>query len=134
MGDRPPAAPAPASAAGRRREVPPRAERGAGSALVLGIVAALVVLTAAAIPLLGALIVHQRVVRAADSAALAAADTLSGRVTGYPCENAERMAGLARTRLDDCRLDELIARAQVSAEYLGMHLAAVARAGPPGSR
>ena len=78
----------------RRRTVTRRAlwrlhwsapERGSGTVLAVGVLGAVMLLTAVLLPLFAALVVGQAVQGAADAAALAAADTASGAVAGGPC-------------------------------------------------
>jgi len=109
-------------------------QRGAGSVLAVAVLAGIVLLTAIALPAVGMFRALRQVQAAADAAALAAADTLSGRVAGYPCDNASRLAALDGADVSSCRTDALIATVAVSARYLGVPLTASARAGPPGSR
>ena len=113
--------------------MPWRAERGSGSVLVVALVAATVAVTGMLLPVAGALVVRHRVAAAADSAALAAADTASGLVPGYPCEAASTAARLARATLADCALNGAVAVVAVSERYLVFDIVARARAGPAGS-
>lgn len=85
------------------------------------------------LPVAGALIVRHRVGAAADSAALAAADTASGLIPGYPCDSAEDAARLGHVTLVSCALDGMIASVEASSRYLVFDIAARARAGPPGA-
>jgi secretion/DNA translocation related TadE-like protein len=68
---------------------------------------------------------------AADQAALAGADTLNGRFTGFPCEVARKVAEENMAKLDECRIVgfEMFIRARV--ETLGMVHFASARAASP---
>lgn len=106
-------------------------ERGAGTMLMLGVIASVVLLTLVAIPLLGLLVVAQGVHNAADAAALAAADTASGAVSGFPCAAAEHAAVLNGAAVTECRVEGLIARITVQRDYLGWSIPGRARAGPP---
>ena len=105
-------------------------ERGAGTALALAILAATVVLALATTTFGAALAARQRVVAAADSAALAAADTLVGIRPGYPCANAAKVASANRVGLGDCRLDGLVVTVSVSATVAGFPVSAWSTAGP----
>lgn len=107
-------------------------EVGSGSILALGILAASGALTVALVPLLAALVVGQLVQNAADAAALAAADTVSGLVAGYPCPAAHETARLNAASVTACSLDGPIATVTVSRDYLGFTIVGRARAGPPG--
>ena len=110
-----------------------RAERGAASVLALGIVGAVVALTAAVVPLTTAFVASQRAANAADAAALAAADTISGLVPGVPCELAARVAARNGASLRACRADGAVVTVVVVVSAIGMELDAAARAGPPTS-
>ncbi|MFE2773681.1 helicase [Microbacterium resistens] len=85
--------------------------------------------------LAGAATTAQRVTSAADAAALAAADVVSGAVplAADPCAVAERVAAASGAILEWCRLDDGpgVATVQVFAAYAGITAAARSRAGPP---
>lgn len=67
-------------------------ERGAGSVLAIGLIAAiLAVVTVSAAPLVRLLEVHRLQVMA-DSAVIAAADALRGLVAGSPCDVARQVS------------------------------------------
>ncbi|WP_298227243.1 Rv3654c family TadE-like protein, partial [Gryllotalpicola sp.] len=102
-----------------------------GSVLGIAVVAAAVLAAAAAIPVAGAFVAKARADSAADAAALAAADTLSGRIPGYPCEQARHLAELDATSLTSCGISGLIATVAVETRYAGLTITARARAGPP---
>ena len=108
-------------------------EHGSGSVLAIAVLGAVVLVSGAAILGLGALAAQQGVQAAADAAALAAADTLSGRSAGYPCENAARAAALDQASVASCETDGLVAVVTVSREWSRLDLTARARAGPPGT-
>ncbi|GAB3397718.1 hypothetical protein GCM10027515_02230 [Schumannella luteola] len=74
---------------------------------------------------------RQRMIAAADAAALAAADTASGAVSGDPCTQAARLAGEHRAALADCRIEGAEATVEVRGDFAGIPLVARARAGPP---
>lgn len=107
-------------------------ERGAGSMLMLGVLASVVLLTVVTVPLLGLLAVGQGVQNAADAAALAAADTASGAVSGFPCAAAAQTAVVNGAAVTACVVEGLIVTVSVHRNYLGFHIPARARAGPPG--
>lgn len=95
---------------------------------VLAVTATLVAGLAAA----GAAAVHsQRLAGAADSAALAAADTLTGLAEGDPCARAEDLAVTAGAVVATCIIDGFIATVTVTAPFGVFPAAATARAGPP---
>ncbi|BDI21530.1 hypothetical protein L3i23_03060 [Herbiconiux sp. L3-i23] len=106
-------------------------DRGAGSALAIGLVAAVVIVTVTLVPLYTAFASARRLAVTADAAALAAADTASGAVPGVPCEAAEAVARLGGARLVECDVESAIAAVTLSASVLGMELDAPSRAGPP---
>ncbi len=107
------------------------AERGAGSVLALAVLAATVLVTALIMSALALLAVGRSVANAADAAALAAADTASGAIPGYPCEAADAVATLNETVVMRCTVTGLIASVSVRREVHGIGISASARAGPP---
>jgi len=107
------------------------AETGAGSILALGVLAATVLLTTLVVSVLALLAVGRSVASAADAAALAAADTASGAIAGYPCEAAAAVATLNGTALTRCAVAGLIASVSVLRHVNGVDISASARAGPP---
>jgi secretion/DNA translocation related TadE-like protein len=111
-----------------------RRDEGSGSVLAIAVIASVIALTTMLVPLAQALVVKQRVVAAADAAALAAADTASGAIVGFPCEAAKTAAQLNGARLGRCDVDGLIATVSAASSYLGLTITVLARAGPPGSR
>lgn len=108
-----------------------RDERGAGAVLALAIVAAVVVVGLAGLVLASALTARQRVITAADLAALAAADVASGAIVGEPCAVAGRLAEAGGARLASCRVDGLIVAVTAVGSFSGFAISAQARAGPP---
>jgi secretion/DNA translocation related TadE-like protein len=118
----------------RRRLSPARVrsrERGSGSVLAVGLLGATMAATAAFVPVLVGLSVSAQVQGAADAAALAAADTVSGALTGVPCEAATRTANVNGASIATCSLNGLIASVTVSREFVGITIEARSRAGPP---
>jgi len=111
-----------------------REERGAGSVLAVALLGAIVVATGAVLLAVAVLAAQRQVQGAADAAALAAADTLSGRAAGYPCANAERAATLNEASVTSCATAGQIATVAVTRDWAQLRLQAEARAGPPGSR
>jgi L-fuconolactonase len=110
-----------------------RGECGSGSVLVLAIVGAVLAVSAALVPVLSVLVQSQRAANAADAAALAAADAVTGAipVTGTPCELADLVARRNHARLVACETDDAEASVSVSVAALGFAITARARAGPP---
>ena len=117
------------------RRVPRRvADRGAGTPLVVGVLAAVVVVGLTLIGAASAVAGAQRVGASADAAALAAADVMLGWVAGEPCDTAARVARAHDTALVDCRSEGLSMIVTVRATLLGVVVERSARAGPPGAR
>jgi secretion/DNA translocation related TadE-like protein len=83
-----------------------------------------------ALPLNAALTIRQLTANAADAAALAAADTASGLVAGYPCANAAEAARLNGAALGECTVNGLDARVTATRHVLGVSVTVEARAGP----
>lgn len=110
-----------------------RGDRGSGSVLGLAILAAVVGITIVVVPLYSAFAGRQAVSGAADAAALAAADTRAGVVSGYPCDLAQTIAELNETRLASCDVDGLVVTVAVSRKILGVDVVVFATAGPPSS-
>jgi secretion/DNA translocation related TadE-like protein len=106
-------------------------DRGSGSILALAVIGVTMVLTAVVVPTFAVLAVGQSVRSAADSAALAAADTASGAVAGVPCEMAAAAATLNGASVADCVVDGLIATVAVTRSVGGFTMVTRARAGPP---
>lgn len=73
----------------------------------------------------------QRAAGGADAAALAAADTLSGRLPGVACDAAADVAARNGTSVTACTTDGAIATVTVVANVMGVEISATARAGPP---
>jgi secretion/DNA translocation related TadE-like protein len=109
-------------------------ETGAGTALAVALVAAIVVLFGLLASVAVVLDAHRRAVSTADAAALAAADTALGNATGVPCARAAGIVAAASLRLDGCAQRGALVRVRVSASVLGLALDAVAVAGPPPAR
>jgi secretion/DNA translocation related TadE-like protein len=109
-------------------------ERGAGSVLVLAIVAACVTVSLLVIPIYRGAVTKRLVANAADAAALAAADVAIGIVPGVPCEAASTAAALNGARLSECVLSGAVATVTAESTVLGAPVRARARAGPPGFR
>ena len=103
-------------------------DRGAGTVLVVGLVA---VVLAAGLALVGAgvaLARGQQLAAAADAAALAAGDVLLGWIPGEPCAAAATRAAHS-ARLLDCSSEGLAVTVRVGANILGLAVERSARAG-----
>lgn len=116
----------------RDHAVPSRSDD-TGSALVavIGVVTVVAVIGTVAVALVAGLVAKQRVDDGADAAALAAADVVSGALSGEPCEAAARAASANRVALARCEVDGLTATVATSAVVLGVPVIGRARAGPP---
>ena len=108
-----------------------RDDRGSGGVLALAVVGASVIVAVAVLGLGSALVVRQRVIGAADAAALAAADGASGALAADPCTAAARAAIANRASLVGCRIDGLVATVEVSARFGVTPFRARSTAGPP---
>jgi secretion/DNA translocation related TadE-like protein len=108
-----------------------RDERGAGTILIVGLVATVIALTALVIPLYWALSVKHALAGATDAAALAAADTASGLIAGYACDNAARLAVANNAYIEECTVDGRIVTVTASRRILGILVTTSATAGPP---
>ncbi|HTL40426.1 MAG TPA: Rv3654c family TadE-like protein [Pseudolysinimonas sp.] len=106
-------------------------DRGAGGVLALALVGATVAVGVASIGLGSALTVRQRIIGAADAAALAAADGASGAIAMPPCEGAALVVQAAGASLTECGIDGLIATVEVSARVGPVPVSARSTAGPP---
>lgn len=108
-----------------------RGDSGAGTPLVIGVMA--IILGASCI-LLGAFrlgAASQHLAGAADAAALAAADVASGRDPGEPCAVAERVAGANDTSLSVCEIRGAEVYVEAVTFIAGIELRERALAGPP---
>lgn len=105
-------------------------DRGAGSVLALGIMGAVVMLVATALPLYAVLATRTAVAGAADAAALAAADVRVGVIGGFPCDVAAKVAAANGVRLSSCEVDGYIATVSVERSVLGFSVSSRATAGP----
>lgn len=86
------------------RQAPSAGDRGAGTVLVLALVAVALVLLAATGAVGAAAVAGTRAASAADLAALAGADVLLGRTPGDPCAAAGATATANRARLSACAI------------------------------
>ena len=117
-----------------RRANGSRTDRGAGTPLVLGVLAAVLLAGLALVSAASAVAGAQRVGAGADAAALAAADVMLGWVAGDPCDMAARVAQAHDAALVGCRAEGLSMIVTVRATVLGVAVQRSARAGPPGAR
>ena len=106
-------------------------DQGSATVVIVALLGALLVVSVAAVGVCGLLAAKQHVEAAADAAALAAADSASGRVAGFPCERAARAASLNGATLASCRTDGAQAVVSARARISGVPITVWARAGPP---
>ncbi len=106
-------------------------DRGAGTVLALALVMAVVVIGMSGVGLAAALTARQRVIGAADLAALAAADAASGAIGGVPCEVADGVARANGERLSACGTEGLVVSVTVVGSFAGIPIPVHSRAGPP---
>ncbi len=109
----------------------PQGDRGSGAVLSLAIVGATTVVLLAVLALGAALVVRQRVIGAADAAALSAADAASGAIAGVPCALAARVAQSNAATLRACAIDGLVVTVTVAANVGAVPFSARSTAGPP---
>ncbi|NQX27264.1 hypothetical protein HQQ81_07855 [Microbacteriaceae bacterium VKM Ac-2854] len=108
-----------------------RRDRGSAGVVLIGVTAAIVLLSGAWLGVSGLFAVQQRAAAVADAAALAAADAASGFAAGEPCALAAEVAAVMAAAIDSCEVTGLESRITASAGYLGLRASARARAGPP---
>lgn len=106
-------------------------EAGAGSVLAIAVIAAVISLSAALIPLYTVYCAKASVATAADAAALAAADARVGAATGFPCDRAAEVAAANGATMVACGADGLILTVSVERFVLGFRVQSTATAGPP---
>ncbi|MGK2854402.1 MAG: Rv3654c family TadE-like protein [Microbacteriaceae bacterium] len=109
-------------------------QAGAAAVLSLGIIAVTTSLLLVVAALGSALITRHRVIAVADAAAIAAADSLRGLVTGYPCERALAVVAGQGLTMTECASVGFVADVTVRGAWSGLSVDARARAGPePGA-
>ena len=99
--------------------------------LALALIAAVIGLSGALVPLYAVLAAKSSVAAAADAAALAAADARVGAATGFPCDRAAEVAAANGATLRSCEADGLILTVSVGRFVLGFEVTETATAGPP---
>lgn len=110
---------------------PLSSDAGSGGVLALALIGAAAIVAVAVFGLGSALVVRQRIIGAADAAALAAADGASGAVPADPCSAAAAVAGSMGGTLTACALDGLVATVEVSGGFGSIPFSARSTAGPP---
>jgi secretion/DNA translocation related TadE-like protein len=109
------------------------ADNGGSTVVVAGLLVALAALGVVMVGSHSALAVRSRAAGAADAAALAAADVLSGAVAGLPCERAATAAEANGVELTACLAAGVEATVEVSTAFGPFVVGARATAGPPPS-
>lgn len=104
------------------------------AALAAGVLAGTLSITLTTTAAGGALTAQESLRRAADSAALAAADTLYGFTSGEPCARAAQVSHAHRVELHECTLGATDVTVTVGRRLMGIGVEASARAGVPGER
>ncbi|WP_343886438.1 Rv3654c family TadE-like protein, partial [Subtercola frigoramans] len=107
-----------------------RDDRGSGSVITLAVIAVLMAVVVLVLAVSTALSEKGQLRADAESAALAAADTASGAVAGFPCENAATASGLGGSEVTACTVEGLIAKVTVTRTIWGVTVTVHARAGP----
>lgn len=107
-----------------------RDDRGSGSIFSLALGSAVMLIAATLLGVLALYAVRHAVITAADSAALAAAETVAGLAPGDPCGHAEALAQRAGATLAACTRGGADVTVTVERRIWGLKLRATARAGP----
>lgn len=108
-------------------------DRGAGTLVVVGLVAAVLGIALLLAPIAGLAAARHRAAAGADAAALASAAIVGGFETGLgsdACAAAEEVAASHRAELGRCEVDGLIVTVRVDAATAFGSLSAWATAGP----
>lgn len=111
-----------------------RSERGSSAAATLILVGGVISVTSLLLFFGTAFLALDRAQSVTDQAALEAADAASGRIPGYPCDRAERLATEQHFQLEKCELDRMIARVTLKVTILGFSTQTRAKAGPKNER
>lgn len=106
-----------------------KAESGSGTILAIALMTASLGVFALTQSIVLAEIEHHRLNVRVEAIALAAADSLRGLTTGYPCEVAGKMAKRFEISLDKCRVEAFEVEVESHKEVLGIRLISKARAG-----
>ena len=110
-----------------------RTEQGSSAAATLILVGGVISVTSLLLFFGTALITLDRAQSVTDQATLEAADAASGRIPGYPCDRAERLAEAHHFELEKCEVDHLITRVTFQVTVLGILTHTRAKAGPKNS-
>lgn len=115
----------------KRADCRSAADAGAGTVSALGAATTVLGLALLLAPVADIAVVRHRVAAAADAAALAAADVVSGLAAGEPCATAARVAAAGGASLPRCEVDGLVVTVAAAAATAFGQIAVAATAGPP---
>lgn len=105
------------------------ADAGAGSILAVGLIGAAAALFLASTTMANIWQLQLQLQQAAETTAIAAADSLRGLSTGYPCEIARQISAANMANLTECRIVGFEVYIKVRKNALGIVLNAEALAG-----
>ena len=105
-----------------------------GSGTIMGLAVALATLTALLASNLAvfALYSAEKLQVQADQIAVAAANSVRGLASGYPCQSADQIATMYMVLLDTCRIVGFDSFIRLRSVVAGIEFQAVSRAGPAG--
>lgn len=118
------------SQAGRRSSRRRASESGAGSILAIALVGAVLGCLGMLLAVTTGLSVRQALAGAADSAALAGADTAAGLHPGSPCEIAASVLAANGASEAGCAVDGLVVTVRAARTIIGIPVTISATAGP----
>ena len=107
-----------------------RNDTGSGPAATLILVGGVISVTSLLLFFGTALLTLDAAQSVTDQAALEAADAASGRIPGYPCNRAERLANQNNFTLEKCEVQGLVALVTLQVTVLGISTQTHAKAGP----
>lgn len=108
-----------------------RGNSGSGSLLGLSVVFGAITLLLTSNLAVYRLVAQEKLQAQADQIAVAAADSVRGLATGYPCEVADQFAHMYMVKIAFCRIVDFECFLRLQSERYGIRLEATARAGPP---
>lgn len=106
-------------------------ETGSGSILALALIGATLAGFVGSNLAVYRLFAQEKLQAQADQIALAAADSVRGLTTGFPCELAGQFAHMYMVKIAFCRIVDFECLLRLQSDRLGIRLEATARAGPP---
>lgn len=106
-------------------------EKGSGTILGLALVLVALIALLASNLAVYRLVAQEKLQVQADQIAVAAADSVRGLATGYPCEVADQFAHMYMVKIAFCRIVDFECLLRLQSERFGIRLEATARAGPP---